>query len=107
KATEKVATASKKASKASKEQTDFLKRQAEAARQINDILVEVEMGYMPEEDFGEKLEEQKTKIKETDDAARQLGLTFSSAFEDAIVGGKKFSDVLKGLVDDILRMMVR
>ena len=41
------------------------------------------------------------------DAARELGLTFSSAFEDAIVGGAKLSDVLKGLEKDILRIVSR
>lgn len=41
------------------------------------------------------------------DAAQDLGLTFSSAFEDAIIGGEKFSDVLKGLGEDILRIFVR
>lgn len=39
--------------------------------------------------------------------ADDLGLTFTSAFEDAIVGGKKFSDVLKGLEQDILRIVTR
>jgi hypothetical protein len=34
-------------------------------------------------------------------------MTFSSAFEDAIVGGKKLSDVLKGLHQDIIRIAVR
>jgi hypothetical protein len=47
------------------------------------------------------------KVKEADDAARQLGLTFSSAFEDAIVGGKGLSSVLKSLRDDIVRLAVR
>jgi len=47
------------------------------------------------------------KIREADDAARQLGLTFSSAMEDAIVGGKGLSDVLKGVRDDIRRLAVR
>jgi len=39
--------------------------------------------------------------------ARDIGLTFSSAFEDAIVKGKAFSDVLKGLAQDLLRIVVR
>jgi hypothetical protein len=47
------------------------------------------------------------KIKETDDAARQLGLTFSSAFEDAVVGGKKASEVLQGIGQDIARIFIR
>lgn len=45
--------------------------------------------------------------KETDKAAEELGLTFASAFEDAIVAGKSFKDTLKGLADDILRIFVR
>jgi phage-related minor tail protein len=39
--------------------------------------------------------------------SKDLGLTFSSAFEDAVVGGKKFSDVLKGLEQDIARIIIR
>lgn len=39
--------------------------------------------------------------------ARELGLAFSSAFEDAIVGGKTFRDVVKGLGQDLLRVFIR
>ena len=45
--------------------------------------------------------------KQTDDIGKDIGLTFSSAFEDAIVQGKKFSDILKGIGDDLLRLLVR
>lgn len=41
------------------------------------------------------------------DIGRELGLTFSSAFEDAVVGGKKFQDVLKGIGQDIARIITR
>lgn len=47
------------------------------------------------------------EVDEVSDAARQLGLTFQSAFEDAIVEGRKFSDVLNGLAQDIMRMVIR
>lgn len=47
------------------------------------------------------------KTKEAKSFADELGLSFSSAFEDAVVGGGKFSDVLKGLADDIVRLIVR
>ena len=40
-------------------------------------------------------------------AANQLGFSFSSAFEDAIVEGKALSDVLKGLEQDIARIIIR
>lgn len=55
-------------------------------------------------------EANKNVAKETeklDEAWKELGLTFSSAFEDAIVEGKKLSDVLKGLEQDIARILTR
>jgi phage-related minor tail protein len=41
------------------------------------------------------------------DAVQDLGLTFSSAFEDAIVRGRRLSEVLQGLAQDIARIIVR
>lgn len=43
----------------------------------------------------------------TKSIANDLGLSFSSAFEDAIVKGRKFSEVLNGLAADIARIIVR
>lgn len=42
-----------------------------------------------------------------DDMTRQLGITFTSAFENAIVHGRRLSEVLHGLGQDILRILVR
>jgi len=53
---------------------------------------------------GEALEE---STKRTTDAARDLGLTFSSALEDAIVNGENLSDMLQGIEQDILRIITR
>lgn len=36
-----------------------------------------------------------------------LGLTFASAFEDAIVNGAKFRDLLQGIYDDLKRILAR
>ena len=47
------------------------------------------------------------KVSEQKNLAKELGMTFTSAFEDAIVGGKKFSEVLQGLLQDILRLVMR
>jgi hypothetical protein len=47
------------------------------------------------------------KTKQTKSIAEELGLTFSSAFEDAILGGKGFSDVLKAIEKDIARIIIR
>ena len=41
------------------------------------------------------------------EAARELGMTFTSAFEDAALAGKKLSDVLKGLAADVARIFFR
>lgn len=47
------------------------------------------------------------KLKETKTLADDLGLTFASAFEDALVSGGDLSDVLKGLEQDIIRITAR
>lgn len=46
-------------------------------------------------------------LKTNTSLAEDLGLTFASAFEEAIVGGSKLRDVLKGMAQDILRLYVR
>lgn len=45
--------------------------------------------------------------KKVNDAARDLGFAFQSAFEDAILKGEKFSAVLKGIAQDIARIVIR
>lgn len=52
--------------------------------------------------------------KNADDAERlvkgnadAIGDSFGRAFEDAVIGGKKFSDVLKSLGNDIARLVLR
>ena len=52
-------------------------------------------------------EEQAAAAKKTAEVGQQLGLTFSSAFEDAIVSGNSFRDVLDGIAKDILRITAR
>jgi tape measure domain-containing protein len=52
-------------------------------------------------------EELEDNSQEVEAAWKQLGLTFKSAFEDAIVEGEKLSDVLKALYKDMLRIWVR
>jgi hypothetical protein len=46
-------------------------------------------------------------VDKTKDAARELGLTFQSAFEDAIIGGKSLQDVLSAIGQDIARIFIR
>jgi hypothetical protein len=52
-------------------------------------------------------EKAKNTTKELSDIGRDLGLTFSSAFEDAIAGAKSFGEILRGLEQDIIRIITR
>lgn len=45
--------------------------------------------------------------KKAAEIGKELGFTFSSAFEDAILKGAEFRDVLKGIASDILRIIAR
>lgn len=46
-------------------------------------------------------------VQKAKSAADELGLTFTSAFEDAVVSGRKFGEVLQSLAQDILKLFVR
>nr|VFK26991.1 MAG: hypothetical protein BECKMB1821G_GA0114241_102455 [Candidatus Kentron sp. MB]VFK31259.1 MAG: hypothetical protein BECKMB1821I_GA0114274_102154 [Candidatus Kentron sp. MB]VFK75421.1 MAG: hypothetical protein BECKMB1821H_GA0114242_102155 [Candidatus Kentron sp. MB] len=45
--------------------------------------------------------------KKTSETAQQMGDAFGSAFEDAILSGKNFGDVLTGLQQDLARIIIR
>lgn len=47
------------------------------------------------------------KTEKISDAARELGFTFQSAFEDAILAGEKFDDLLVAIEKDIARIIIR
>jgi hypothetical protein len=53
------------------------------------------------------LYEQLQALNETNDAVRDFGLVFTSAFEDAAVAGADFNEVLGGLVEDLHRLALR
>lgn len=55
----------------------------------------------------DKLKDLDKRAQEASDAARELGLTFSSAFEDAAIAGKSLGGVLQGLAQDIQRILLR
>jgi hypothetical protein len=48
-----------------------------------------------------------SQTKRSSDAARELGMTFSSAFEDAVINGKKFDDILQAIGMDVARIILR
>ena len=47
------------------------------------------------------------KTQRTDRVTRRLQMTFSSAFEDAIIAGEGLRSVLRGIAQDIARIMIR
>jgi hypothetical protein len=75
------------------------------------LTAEFESGRISEELYLEavtsRLDLAADKMKTTKTLAEDLNLSFASAFEDAIVGGKGLSEVLKGLEQDIIRIITR
>lgn len=47
------------------------------------------------------------ELQTSQSIVKDLGLTFTSAFEDAVVAGNKLSDVLQSLLQDILKLVTR
>lgn len=79
----------------------------EQQKQIDKYLDSIQM----QSQAYDQLEEQQKKLEEQEKnrqrALDELGTTFESAFEDAIVSGEKLSDVLNALLQDILKLLVR
>lgn len=109
----------------SKDFTDMLKEGAALARavrtplevfadeqeRLNELL---ERGAISQDTFNRAMEKAKgvyekntTSLQSQGSILKDLNTTFASSFENAIVNGEKFSDVLKGLEQDILRIVIR
>jgi len=86
-------------------QLDALTELEQAYPRYADIVGEAMLNVQDQIDaINEGIVESTEEVKS---AWEELGPTFSSALEDAIVEGEKFSDVLKGLYKDILRITTR
>lgn len=59
------------------------------------------------ENYGKQLEKIEQSSNKTGSAGKELGLLFKSGFEDAVVSGADFGDVLAGLEQDIIRLAAR
>lgn len=57
--------------------------------------------------FHKNMEGQAETAEKNNDIIKELGFTFASSFEEAIVSGSKFGDVLKGLEQDLIRIAAR
>ncbi len=71
----------------------------------------LEAGRISAEQYGEAVRVLFKLVQEegakANQVAQDLGLSFSSAFEDAIVKGQDLGDVLKSLEQDIVRILIR
>jgi len=56
---------------------------------------------------GDTFTENTQKASKLNDITKDLGFTFVSAFEDAIIEGKKFGEVIVSLAQDIERLLLR
>jgi tape measure domain-containing protein len=86
--------------------SDLVVRSERIGRPVPDATVQREAERALEE-----LERAERRVAEgaerTSETVRELGLSFSSAFEDAVVKGEKLSKVLQGLLQDIARIIAR
>ena len=86
--------------------SDLVQRSERIGRPVPDATVQREAERAMEE-----LERAENRVEaaaeRTSDTVRELGLTFSSAFEDAIVKGERLSKVMQGLLQDIARVIAR
>ncbi len=79
---------------------------ADAQRRLsNEFTRDLTGGFMEQVRTGGLLDAD--QLDDTNDAARELGMTFSSAFEDAVIGGENFRDVLSGIAQDLARLTIR
>lgn len=94
----------------------FLQQQAtrtqEAGYAILDSFEDTKQRFLAAEKEGYEatdryLRNMQEGVEKTKGLAEDLGLTFSSAFEDAIVQGGNLRDILKSLEQDILRIVTR
>jgi tape measure domain-containing protein len=80
-------------------------------QQVSDLFNEGELSADDATAASRKLLDQINGVtdgaKEGRDWAQQMGLTFTSSFENAITSGEKFSDVLKSIFADIEKIVIR
>jgi phage-related minor tail protein len=86
-------------------------RQADLQRQIAAIdeqeRIDREAGLAANGGRAAGMKELEDQTRRNKDVARELGLTFTSAFEDAVVAGESLRSVLSGIAEDIGRLVLR
>lgn len=105
-------------SAAEADHTKQLEEKAQAIRELLDPTItlmntQAEMnelvaaGVLTEDEATAAINKMGDEAGKTKSAAKDIGLTFASAFEDAALGGKKFSQVLQSLAQDIEKLILR
>lgn len=83
----------------------------ESRRDMQLLADALERGVISEEKYldavQKRLQDGNKDIATQKTLAEELGLTFTSAFESAVAGGGNFRSVLKGLEQDIIKLLVR
>lgn len=74
----------------------------EAEQEQKDLLLEAE-----NDRYEAAMKKQSQQLLLNKNIVKDLGLTFQSAFEDAIVSGKKLSEVLQSIGQDIIKIFAR
>ena len=91
-----------------KAQIDPAVAYAEELARLNELL---DTGRLTHDEYARAAEQAWERVNrtsaDTKDIARELGLTFESAFEDAIVKGQSFRNVLGGIAQDMARLVLR
>lgn len=55
----------------------------------------------------DELRDMQPELEKVKSLSEEIGLTFTSAFEDAITSGENFSDVLQAIEQDIIKLLAR
>ena len=79
-------------------------------RKLEQIQLNNEQGDSQDDLIAREMENYRLRNQElqlSQSIVKDLGLTFTSAFEDAVVAGNKLSDVLQSLLQDILKLVTR
>ena len=85
---------------------DTLDPLREQQRELDKVAVLIDQGFLPPETFA-KFKKFQEDQKESVDWAKELGMTFQSAFQDAIINGNSFRDVLAGMVKDFAAIILK
>lgn len=76
----------------------------ELGRLLNDLDASYQSAQTAAEAYGAT---SRGALKDNQQLAQDLGMTFTSTFEDAVIEGNKFRDVLTGIAEDIQRILLR